>query len=111
MTITQRQAARLELPTPEHIISGGITTEAEKAMADTIKVGDRLNYPAQPWDYERLQSGSVPKQYVPCKVVRKYPHMVEVESANPAVRWPQRRTITYREMVGDRHIWDGVKRK
>lgn len=80
---------------------------AEQVLADSIHIGDRLRYPARPWDIEKHPERG---DYMDVRVIAKYPHLVVVKPIDKDVVVNQVRTISYQEMIADRRIMKGAKK-
>ncbi len=65
-------------------------------LRDSLSIGDRLYYPEASRDADIHPSR---KRKIPCRVVGKYPHLVEV-SVGTSDALPIR-TISYAEMLSD----------
>lgn len=78
----------------------------EKQVMDLLHVGDKLMYPVYYRDNGDKGWPVTRKAYVPCRIRRIYPHLVEVTSAS--WRALPMRTITYKDMIADPQILSGL---
>lgn len=84
--------------TAERVVTGGPTADNEEVLKQSVKPGDPISYPLPRWEREIYPQY---RGYAHAKVVRFYPHQVEVECYGMV---DKRRTITYAEILTDGRI-------